>query len=212
MLKGVKAKSKKETVSAEQLEQQQRQRTAQQWMPVADINRNTIVRKDNTLVGILRIQPINIELLSDSERKKKVEALVEGLNGQNEAMQFFCIGRPVDLNSYLEWMQDKARAEQDFTRKMLLKGYIQQASRTATSGETTERRFYLIISKEIKPKAEDELSNRLENLKAALSQAELESHICNEDELMDVLSLFANPIQAAFEQVELEYQIPSILK
>jgi energy-converting hydrogenase A subunit M len=203
---------KKEVVSVEQQEQQSRQKTAQQWMPVADIKSNIVLKKNGQLIMMLRIQPLNLDLLSDRECNKKVEALVEGFNGQNEAMQFFCIGRPVDLNSYLEMLQDKVRQEHDFTRKMLLKGYIQHASKVAASGDITERRFYLIISKPIGKKSEEELHSRIEQLRMALLNAELESDVCREDELIDVLSLFANPIQAAIEQAEVQYQIPSLLE
>src|SRR5690554_2918145 len=127
-------KGKKEAVSQEEVIKQRREKTAQQWIPIADIDKNIIYRKDNLLVGILRIQPENLELLSDNEKRRKVEALAEGFNGETEGFQIFCIGRPVDLNNYLQWLQDKAKEEQDFTRKMVLKGYIHQASQMASSG------------------------------------------------------------------------------
>ena len=203
---------KKEVVSADQLEQQSKQKTAQQWIPVADIKNNMVVKKNGSLIMMLRIQPLNLDLLSERECNKKVEALVEGFNGQNEGMQFFCIGRPVDLNNYLEMLQGKVRQEDNFTRKMLLKGYIQHASKVASSGDITERRFYLIISKPIGKKTEEELGVRIEQLRMALFNAELQSDICKEDELIDVLSLFASPIQASVEQAELQYQIPSLLE
>lgn len=205
-------KKKKEVISQEELIQQRREKTAQQWIPVADIEKNIIYRKDNVLVGMLRIQPENLELLSDNEKKRKVEALAEGFNGETECFQIFCIGRPVDLNNYLQWLSDKAKEEQDFTRKMLLKGYIQQASQMVSSGEAMERRFYLIITKPAGDKAEMELMSRLNDFQAKLSQAELTSHVCSEDELLDVLSLFANPIQAAYEKTEIQFDITTMLE
>jgi hypothetical protein len=202
---------KKEVVSVEQQEQLSKQKTAQQWIPVSDIRNNIVIKKNGKLVMMLRIQPLNLDLLSDRECNKKVEALVEGFNGQNESLQFFCIGRPVDLNNYLQRLQDKVKQENNFTRKMLLKGSIQHASKVASSGDITERRFYLIISKPMGKKAEEELSMRIEQLKMALFNAELHSDVCREDELIDVLSLFANPVQASVEQAELQYQIPTLL-
>lgn len=206
------AKSKKVQVSSEELQKQTRVRTAQHWIPVADIDNNIIYRKDDRLVGILRIQPENLELLSDKEKRRKVDSLAEGFNGETEGFQIFCIGRPVDLNNYLEWLQEKAKMEQDFVRKTVLKGYIQQASQLATSGETTERRFYIIIDKEVGNRAELELLARLSDLQSKFQQAELTSHICDDDEIMDVLSLFANPIQASFERAEVRYDIPTLME
>jgi hypothetical protein len=207
-----KIKNKKQELTPEQQAQQKKEKTAQQWIPIADIEEKIVYRKDNYIMAMLRVQPENIDLLSDNEKRRKVDSLAEELNGEKEPIQIFCVGRPVDLNSYLEALQEKAKMEQDFTRKMLLKGYIQQASDMASSGETVERRFYIIISKKIEDsKSEDELINRINDLQVKLTQAELNCDICKEDELMDVFSLFASPVQAAFEKPELEYDLPPVL-
>jgi len=202
---------KKEVKSEEEVKQQQRIKTAQQWLPISDINGCVAYRKDNVLVGMLRVQPLNLELLSDSEKRRKIEALSEELNGESEGLQIFCIGRPVDLNSYLDWLQDKAKQEQDFTRKRILKNFIQHASELAASGEIIERRFFIIITKPGGKKAEQEIVNRLEELKNKLSSAELVATVCKDDELMDVFSLFANPVYASVERVTSEIYLPSQL-
>ena len=82
----------------------------------------------------------------------------------------------------------------------------------ASSGETTERRFYIIITKQVAIKAAEELINRINDLQVKFAQAELKSDICKEDELMDVFSLFANPIQASFERTELKMNLPPLLE
>ena len=202
---------KKEVKSEEEVKQQQRIKTAQQWLPISDINGCVAYRKDNVLVGMLRVQPLNLELLSDAEKRRKIEALSEELNGESEGLQIFCIGRPVDLNSYLDWLQDKAKQEQDFTRKRILKNFIQHASELAASGEIIERRFFIIITKPGGKKAEQEIVNRLEELKNKLSSAELVATVCKDDELMDVFSLFANPVYASVERVTSEIYLPSQL-
>lgn len=205
-------KKKKEAVSQDEIIKKNKEKTAQQWIPVRDIDGCFIYRKDNILAGALRVQPENIDLLSDNEKKRKVDALAEGYNGETEGFQIFCIGRPVDLNSYLEWLQDKASMEQDFIRKKVLRGYIQQASQMASSGDTIERRFYFIFTKKEDKNAETELLSRLNEFHKNLSQAELTSHICNDDELLDVLSLFANPLQASYERTEISYDLPPVLE
>lgn len=202
---------KKEEISQEEIIQKNREKTAQQWIPISDIDRNIMYRKDNVLGGALRVQPKNLDLLSDNERKRIVDDLAEGYNGESEGFQIFCIGRPVDLNNYLESLQNNARAEDNFIKKTVLKGYIQEASIMASSGETIERRFYIILVKEISDKAEYELLSRLNEFKAKLFQAELDSEICNDDELLEVLSLFANPIEAALEKMEIMYDFPPLL-
>lgn len=204
-------KKKSQELTEEELKQQNREKTAQQWMPIADIDNNIVYRKDDLLVGMIRVQPVNIDLLSDAEKKRKIESLTEEWNGEKEGFQIFSIGRPVDLNSYLEWLQQIAREEQDFTRKKILRGYIQQASRMASNGEATERRFYIIITKKAGKKAEDELKSRLNEMRIKLSSAELTADICTDDEIVELYSLFAYPAQASFEQNYKTMYIPTQL-
>lgn len=202
---------KKEIKSGEELKQQQRIKTAQQWLPITDINGCIAYRRDGYIVGLLRVQPLNLELLSDFEKKRKIDALAEELNGETEELQIFCIGRPVDLNSYIDWLQDKAKMEQDFTRKRILKNFIQYASGVATSGEIIERRFYIIITKKAGNRAEQELMSRLQDLKTKLFSAELVAEVCNDDEIMDVFSLFANPSYASVEKATTDIYLSSQL-
>lgn len=202
---------KKKQMSNEEKTKIIRKKTAQQWMPIADIDGQIVYRKDNTLVGMLRIIPENLELLSNREKKRKVDALTEGFNGEIEDFQIFCIGRPVDLNDFLEWLQEKARVEKNFIKKNILKNSIGQAVQLSSSGEVQERRFYLIITKKSGENAAEDLLTRLENFSDKLSQADISSHICSDDEGLDVLALFANPAQTSLEKTELLFDLPLIL-
>lgn len=205
-------KDKKKKLSAEEVKQQTRKKTAQQWIPIADIDEGIVYRKDNTVLSMIKVQPENIDLLSELEKRRKIDALAEGFNGENEDLQIFCVGRPVDLNDYLEDLQDKAKMEQDFTRKTILKGYIQDTSKKATSGEIMERRFYIILKKKIEDnKSISELMNRTNELENKLTQAELTCEISNDDEVLDLYSLFSSPSQAAFETTESEIALPTIM-
>lgn len=204
-------KNKKQEVSKEEIVQQQRKKTANQWIPIIDIDGITVYRRDKMIIGMLRIQPISIDLLSDKEKRRKVESLSEELNGINYDMHIFCIGRPVDLNNYLDWLQEKANQEQNYARKKLLKAYIKETSNIASSGNTVERRFYMIIKKKYEDKVEEELLTALRDLQNKLTAAELTTNICKDEELMDVYNLFAHPAQASFERTTMEYGLTTLL-
>ena len=203
-------KKKNQEISPEQIQQQTREKTAQQWMPLADIRDCVVYRKDGQIFGAIRVYPKNLELFSDKEKKKKIEALTEALNGERGGMQIFCIGRPVDLTNYLEWLQEKANREMDFKRKLLLKNFISQASKMATSGEITEKRFYIFLTGKLGE--EDELRNRLVELTHRLSLAELDTDLCIEDDYMDLFTLFASPITASYSKTDYRVDLPPLLQ
>lgn len=208
-----KNKSSNKKLTPEEALKQTKERTAQQWMPIADIDGQVVYRKDNNILAYIRIQPESIDLLSKNEKRNKVSSQAECYNGENESIQIFCVGRPVDLNDYLESLQERAKMEHNFTRKNVLKGYIQDASHMASSGDTIERRFYMIISKIIEDnKSINELIDRLNELKDKLTQADLMCNICTDDDILDLFSLFANPLQAAYEKNEIEYDLPPVVE
>lgn len=201
----------KKVASDEDAVKQTRLKTAQQWIPIADINNNIVYRKDNSLLAMLRVQPQNLDLFSDNEKKRRIESLTEQYNGEKEGLQIFCIGRPIDLNNYLTWLQNKAKVEKNMVKKSLLKSFIKRTSELASSGDTIERRFYIIITKKWSEKAEIDIIKRINDLQSKFTQAELSSYVCNDDEILDVLSLFANPIQASFERNSFDSSLSTIL-
>lgn len=204
--------TKKSEKSQEEIIKQRKEKTAQQWMPISDIEESRVYRKDNHVIAMIRVQPENIELLSDREKKRRISSLTEEWNGINKEMQIFCVGRPVDLNDYLESLQEKAKMEQDFTRKSVLKGYIQHTTKLVTSGEIIERRFYIILNEPLtNSKAEEDIIKNIEELKDKFNNAELSAEVCYTDEIMDVYALFASPMHAAFEKTEFEFDLPALL-
>lgn len=196
----------KKKPSQEEIQKQVREKTANQWVPIKDIENGIVYRKDNIILGMLRVQPLNMSLFSDKEKRSKVEALAAELKGEEEGFQIFCIGRPVDLNNYIESLQGKSKHETDYIRKKLLKTYIKEVSALASSGDTTERRFYIIFKKPAgQPTAVAELMERMRNFIIKLESVGLVAKICSDDELLDVYSLFAHPVQASFERTEIDY-------
>lgn len=54
---------------------------AQQWMPVMDINNELLHLKNGSIVGFIKVQPLNMDLLSKKEQRRKIKSLTEVYNG-----------------------------------------------------------------------------------------------------------------------------------
>ena len=96
--------------------------------------------------------------------------------------------------------------EADRLKKTLLNGYLAQATAMATSGEALERQFYVLIDEppSQKPNIDQQaLYRKAHELAVNLSSADLISTVCTEADLRDLLFIFANPNQAAFERAPL---------
>lgn len=193
-------KLKRDKKNKEKVKVEIRQKTAQDWLPVADVYNSLLYRKDKHLVAILKVEPINISLLSDNEKKRIIAALHEVFNGIQEQIQIISIGRSVDLDGYIAGMEQTAQETQDFSRKKLLRGYIRQAAEMAAGGDTLERRFYILLSQKQGKYAEEELKNRARELAGNIASTGLGVELCSDKLIIDLLFAFHQPGQSAFER------------
>lgn len=190
------------------------QNTTQEWLPVKDIHQGVIHRRDGSYVAAIRVEPVNIHLLTDPERERYINLLEEVLNGVDESFQIISIARPVDLDSYIRNLNDLRNNAPNRIKHRLLSNYISDAARTATGGEALERHFYILLVEESgknKQASLNELINRAKELASSLSGSGLSSHITNDQELRELLFIFTNPNQASYERAPISsYQFPAI--
>lgn len=189
--------------------------STQEWLPITDIKNSLVYKRDNSIVAAIRIQPVNINLLSDKEKMRRVKRLEEVLNGIDYSFQVMSIGKPVDLDSYINKLEDKRSATESIIKKNLLGIYSRQAVAKATSGEALERHFYLLIDLPLgkRPQLDEQiLLQRATQLASSLTSAELISSVCTDSELRTLHFIFTNPAQAAFERAPTDISvIPPLL-
>ncbi|MGG2201882.1 hypothetical protein [Paenibacillus validus] len=177
--------------------------STQSWMPIKDIYNGFIHRKDGALIAAVRVQPVNFNLLSDNEKLRKIKALEEVLNGVDYAFQIISIARPVDLDGYIASLDEMKNNAADRIKSRLLGGYMTHAAAMATSGEALERQFYILLEQPGSKKIQQDeaiLLRKSSELASSLTSADLGGHVCNDEELRDLLFIYTNPNQAAYER------------
>lgn len=177
--------------------------SSQQWLPIKDVSNGFIVRKDGALVCAIRVQPINLNLLSTNEKRRKVKSLEEVLNGTDYSIQIISIARPVDLDAYIAKLQKIRSQEENSIKHRLLGDYISQAAAVAVTGDALDRQFYILLDEFPTNKhhqSEAILIRRATELISNLNSADLSSHLCSDEELRELLFIFTHPAQAAYER------------
>jgi len=176
---------------------QEKKAGVREWLPIESIDARTIKKKDGTHVALLRVLPVNMSLRSDGEKKRAVSAWHEVLNGIKAPMQVFALGRPIDLDAYLQRLTDMAANETNPTRKKLLRDYSRYVSGVAAGGETAERRFYVLLTGENAVHAQ----TIAHEMATSLTGAGLAASLCDGAEILEVLFAFFNPDKAATERM-----------
>lgn len=212
MINGLFDKKKKMKIDPLQLKAMQDAKAAQEWMPIHDIKDHIAYRRDHHLVVAIRVQPVNIHLLSEKEQVVKIKSLHEALNGIDFPIQIFSVARPVDLDGYITKLEQK-KDDADFKRKRLLDGYIKIAASKASSGEALERSFYVIFSQKKDKFNEAYIYEQALEIANNLSSAGLYSNVCDEQELRDLYFVLTHPVQASVERSpDSNFVLPMVYK
>ena len=189
----VSADSKKGVVSAIQP-------TVQNWLPVQHVSSGLITRSDGRQVAVLRVEPASFNLLSVTERARRITGLHEAIQALPGSVQICSIPRPIDLDLYISGLEGQLE-DAEGGRKNVLRGYIQYVRRLATNAEAMERRFYVLMAGEEKKKgSEEKLLQKAQEFAAVLGRAELHAQLCNDQEVLDLLFYFFHPAQASLER------------
>jgi hypothetical protein len=187
-------------------------RSTQDWLPFNDVTGSFIYRRDGELVAVLRVEPLNLALKSEHERKRIITSVHEALNGQLNPLQITSLPRPVDLDSYLEKLVMMAKDTVKPIKRKLLQEYIQYVAAIVRGGEAVEHRYYILLSKKVKKQAEIELNREAYELSGLLSGSGLKISLCDDMQILDMIMSFLNPVQAAFEEVPVLPGITSLYK
>jgi len=195
-------KSKKEKQVTKKQQRNSGKPTTQEWVPVKDVDNNVIHRKDKYLVGAVKVQPINLSLYPEDEKERIVRQLAEVMNGLDYDYLFYTIDRPVDLDAYINNLDLMKSEENDLKKKRILEEDIKFAATMASEGDALDLYFYVIHSiKKEKSVDESVLNKRSLELASELDSIGLFAHPCLDHELRELLFIFFNPIQAAYEKV-----------
>lgn len=171
--------------------------TVQKWLLVEDIDGGLMQLKNGKAAAVIKIEPAPFTLLSKLEKGRRIKALYEAFQSLSSRAQIFCMPRPIDLDRYLNNLEDLLK-EIDSGRRPILRGYLNYVRGIVSSAEATERRFYIIIPEE-KSRA-DEIRKKVREFVTMLTKAELKAEQCGETEILDLLFCFFNPAQASIEK------------
>lgn len=174
-----------------------------EWLPIEDVGANYIKRKDKKLVAVLKIEPMNIMLRSEAEKRRVINAVHEVINGVQYHFQIMALPRPVDLDKYLEFLEEKIKEiDVGNIKKKILRDYTQYITSIARSGEALERRYYILVWEEEK-NGREELIKKAYELASNLGNSGLKVSLCDDLDIIDMLFSFLHPLQSAYEEVPL---------
>ena len=185
--------------------------TANDFVNIKDIQDNILYTKDNKLFMYLRIQPISLELLSETEKEHKIRQFAGEFSVEKGSYKMFSISRPIDVSGLIHNFTRLKEEETNPYVKKLIYNEINEINKFALSGEIIERQFYMIIWQNQSKDAKKEIMKHAGEIIARFKACEMHLDVCEDTEIKKLLNLFANPNYAHMEDVETDEFIPQLV-
>lgn len=177
--------------------------TARNIVNVKDIKSDLLYTKDGNLMGYLRLYPINIDLMSDTEKKTLCNTLTAEFKAEKTGFSITCIPRTVDMEEYLNFLSMKQEEEiESLERRKLLAVMIREASNKIMSGENFEHQYYIKLWIPNNEGNDRKLKERLISFESYYQAIQNECRQVNDVEIIKLCNLYCNSSSAVFETYE----------
>jgi len=184
--------------------------TAQSWLPIKDLRDGCLFRPDGGVVAGVQIAPFSLSLRSDRERAVAIQGWQAALSGITVPWQIVSVYRPTDLDQYLALL-DTLTADAKGPRRTVLTEYARWVRSKIRSGETVERRYYLLMTRTGK----DAVAEHQQTLRGLMEDAQrirgFRVDVMTDAAWRELLFLLFHANQAAIEAIPDEGSRPTPL-
>jgi hypothetical protein len=175
-------------------------KAAQDWLPFNDLHDGLLYRTDGTVVGGVSVAPFSLALKATSEKRTIIGVIHAAVNGLDQPWEILSMFRPVDLDTYLSSLDDRA-GNTDPGRRLVLTKYMTWVAGIIHGGEAVERKYYLLVSRKGKDAPQEHRAN-LPQLAQDMQRARgLQVKVMTDQDWQELLFLSFQANHAAVESV-----------
>lgn len=124
----------------------------QAWLPIKNIIDGVVITKDNRMVKILEVLPVNIYLKSPADRETIITAFASYLKIAPDSVQLQARTLPADTADYVRQMEEYAKTEENAFCREMIEDNIREIGE-GIAGEALRHRFFLIFQYEARMRA-----------------------------------------------------------
>lgn len=126
-------------------------KTLQEWLPIKEIDKKGVVKlKNNNLIKIIKVNPINYNLKSDLEKESILNSYKIFLKTCNFDIQILIQSNKEDLSHHINNIQNNISKKENNYLEKISKNYIQYINKINSERKSSSKDFYIIISNENK--------------------------------------------------------------
>jgi type IV secretory pathway VirB4 component len=117
----------------------------QQLVEIKDIKDGVVYLKGGGLRRVLMVSGINFDLKSEAEQTLILNSFQDFLNSLDFSVQFFVHSRKVNINSYLETMEERKKEETNELLKIQIEDYIKFVRAFVEENTIITKNFFVVV-------------------------------------------------------------------
>jgi len=178
--------------------------SSRQQIDIREIKDGTLVLPNNRYRVVLQVSPVNFELRSEDEQDAIIDTYESFLNSVGVPLQVLIRIREMDMDAYLEDLDDRLQNEKVAVYKKQLANYDEFIRELIKTNRILSRQFYVIVPHNSDGKTDFELVKEqlgltVDIVQKGLARLGMHSRELTSLELMDLFYNFYNPTKAKIQ-------------
>lgn len=133
----------KQTKGAEKT--RKKDNTTQKSLLVSEIRDGIVIMKDGSLRSVVMCQSINFDLMSPQEREGVEYSYQQFLNSLNFPIQIYIRSKHIDLDDYIEKLEQTRQNQDNILLGLLMEDYIAYIRYLIENANIMDKQFYVIV-------------------------------------------------------------------
>lgn len=162
-----------------------------EWLPFKEVWNDLLFLKNDRVVGIIKVNSINLQLYSNEEQNSKIYQFRKVLLSLEYPFKIIALDKPISLSDHIENLVYLSKNTDDEKKKQLLDEDIQYADNIMNKNIVNNREFYLLIDED-----KDNvklLKSKINDIVSQLCNIGLSSEQTKTDEIKELLFTYLNP-------------------
>ena len=186
------------------LQKSNQKSSARQQIDIREVKDGVLILPNHRYRAILHVSPVNFELRSEDEQDAIIDTYESFLNSVGVPLQVLIRIREIDMDAYLDELQERTQAEEIPIYKQQLENYDEFIRSLIKTNKILSRHFYVVVPYNAGGKTDFELVKEQLNLtvdivQKGLARLGISSRELTSLEVLDLFYNFYNPQQAKIQ-------------
>ena len=181
--------------------------SARNQIAIKGVRDGILILPNNQYRAILEVAALNFELRSDEEQDAIIDTYESVLNSVGVPLQILIRTREIDMDKYLEDLQDRRRDEKEEIYRDQLKNYNEFIRILIADNKILTRHFYIVVPYQPTDKnekadfelVEEQLRLRLDIVSKGMAKLGMHTFQIDSLKVLDLFYSFYSPTQAKIQ-------------